>query len=179
MPTITLTDGSVVDFGEKAKVIKRSYIAEDGTLVVNFAFQNGEVREFRMEPGHPLLARAALHGLDQKFGDANAGLTDVEDCIAAFEDMAERIGRGDWTEKREGSGLAGVSVLAKALVEVTGKSLEEVKEFLKQASAAEKQAMRRIEPIASVVQRIEAERGSRSSKKVDVSGLLAGLGLRT
>lgn len=177
MPEVTMKDGSTVSFGERQKVAKQSYIAEDGAVVIKFAFANGEHKEFRIEPSHALFARCAMHGLNQKFGDANASLDDVEDMLEAFDDVAKQITNGEWNEKRGGDGLAGVSVLAKALVEVLGKSRDEVKALLSPLSAAEKQVLRKTEPIASVVRRIEAERDTKSAKKqgVDGSALLAKL----
>jgi hypothetical protein len=174
MPEVVLTDGTKVEFGARTKVLKQSFIdAETGELVVKFAFLNGEVRETRLAPDHQLIKQAALHGLDQKFGDANAGLDDVEDCVAAFEDMADRIARGEWNERKGGDGMAGVSVLAKAMVEVLGVTKEQVKAMLADLSQAEKQALRKTKPIASVVQRIEAEKTKKAG--VDGSALLAAL----
>lgn len=170
MPKVTLVDGREVDFGERAKVDKQSYIDADGTLVVKFAFLNGEIREFRMAATDTLLARAALHGLNQKFGDSFSGVKDVEDMILSFEDVADTLSKGEWTEKR-GDGVAGTSVLARALMEVFGKSKDEIRAFLTPLSAGEKQALRKAPGVAEVVARLEAEK----VKDVDTSGLLAKL----
>lgn len=178
MPEVTMKDGSIVAFGERSKVVKQSTIDNDsGELVVKFAFGNGEHKEFRMSAEHPLFARAALHGLNQKFGDANASLDDIEDMLEAFDEVAAQMSRGEWNEKRGGDGLAGVSILARALAEVLGKTRDEVKALLGTLSAVEKQALRKTEPIASVVRRIEAERDTKSAKKqgVDAAALLARL----
>jgi hypothetical protein len=177
MPEVTMQDGTKLEFGERTKALKQSYISEDGALVVKFAFKNGEIKEYRMAADHPLLHKAALHGLNQKFGDANASLDDVEDMLEAFDDVAAQMEKGEWNEKRGGDGLAGVSVLAKALVEFTGKSRDEVKAMLANLSAAEKQALRKAAPLVPIITQIEAERDARSSKKAGVDGgaLLAAL----
>lgn len=170
MPKVTLTDGREVDFGERAKVDKQSEVASNGDLVVKFAFLNGEIREFRMANGDPLVAKAALHGLNQKFGDSFAGVKDVEDMIECFEDVAETLSKGEWSEKR-GEGIAGTSVLARALMEVFAKTKDEVKAFLKDLSAAEKAGLRKAPGVAEVVARLEADK----AKDVDTSALLAKL----
>lgn len=173
--TTVQADGKTYTFSERAKVQKDSAILEDGTLQVKFVFKNGEVRTFVMEQGHALLAKAALHGLNQKFGDAFAGVDDVEDMVDTFEDVAKTLDAGDWTEKRSGEGIAGTSVLAQALMAVTGKSKDEIKAFLSPLDASTKMALRNSEPIATKVREIEAAK-KKPSKSIDVSGLLAGLG---
>lgn len=163
-------------FSERAKVQKDSSVLENGDLEVRFIFKNGEVRTFVMPPSHPLFSKAALHGLNQKFGDAFAGVDDIEDMVDTFEDVAKTIEAGDWTEKRGGEGIAGTSVLAQALMAVTGKSKDDIKAFLKPLDAATKMALRSAEPVASKVREIEAAKTKKQTKTVDVSGLLAGLG---
>ena len=172
---VSLSTGEQVEFSERQKVHKRGQVNEDGSVTVDFAFKNGEVRTFRMTPFHPLFGRAALHGLNQKFGDIFAGIDDVEDMVEAFEEQAKTLTDNNWAEKRGGEGIAGTSVLARALMAITGQTKEQVKAFLSPLTAAEKMALRAVEPIASKVREIEAERTKKASK-VDVSGLLAKLG---
>lgn len=174
MPQVTMNDGQVLEFSEKGKVKKQSYIAENGDLVTKFAFVNGEYREHRTPRSSLQLFDAALHGYDQKFGDSFAGEQDVEDCIAAFEDMSARLANdGDWNKAREsGGGFSGFSVLARALIEVTGKSKDEIKAALATLSAAEKAALRKTEPIASKILQIESAKAKKSG--VDGSAILAG-----
>ena len=174
MPEVTLQDGTKVEFGERTKVLKQSFIdATSGELVVKFVFRNGEVRDFRMPADHPLIAQAALHGLNQKLGDANASLDDVEDMVEAFEDMASRIDRGEWTERKGGDGLAGQSVLAKAMCEALSATKEQVKAMLATLSPSEKQALRKTSPIKEIVERLEAEKGTKAG--VDGAAILAKL----
>ena len=70
--------------------------------------------------------------------------------------------------------MAGTSVLARALIEVTGKSAEKVREYLKGKTQAEKVALRNSAKIKPVVERIEAEKAAKGSK-VDTDALLAEL----
>lgn len=173
MPTVQMVDGDKLEFSEKGKVKKLSYVSPAGDLHVKFAFVNGEYREFVLPADSPLLPHAALHGLDQKFGDSFAGESDVEDCIVAFEDMGKRLETGDWNKARESGGFSGFSVLARALVEVTGQTKEAIKEFLSQLSAAEKSVLRKTEPVAGKIAEIEAGKAKKSG--VDGAALLAKL----
>lgn len=173
MPTVNMSDGQALEFSEKGKVKKLSYITEGGELRVKFAFVNGEYREFALPVTSPLVPVAALHGFDQKFGDSFAGEQDVEDCIAAFEDMSTRLQAGDpsaWNKAREAGGFSGFSVLARALVEVTGQTKDQVKEFLSNLSAAEKAVLRKTSPVKEKIEEIDAEKAKKSG--VDGSALL-------
>lgn len=168
---IQMNDGSTKEFGEKAKVIKESTVHHDGSIGVKFHFRNGEVKQFHMPHDHQLYARAAQHGLDQKFGDAFSGIDDVEDAALAFDKVADQIKAGDWNKGRVSDGMAGTSVLAKALVKVTGNSIEEVKETLKTLEPAQKAALRKQPAIATAIMEIESAKGSKG--KVDVDEVLS------
>lgn len=164
-----------VEFGTKEKVKKLSTTGEDGTVHVVFAFRNGEVGTLDLAPGHALYARAAQHGLDQKLGDEFSGMDDPDDCAEAFRQLAQRINEGTWNQARQSDGLAGLSILAKALVRISGKAIEDVRDLLKGLTAAQKAALRKDPSVASVIREIEDEREARKpdSKKVDTGALLA------
>lgn len=166
---------TTLEFGAKEKVKKLSTINDDGSVQVKFAFRNGQVRTFDMAPADPLYARAAMHGLDQKLGDEFSGLADPDDCVMAFEELSARLAAGEWNATRQGDGLAGVSILAKALVKLTGKTIEQVKEGLKPLSAAQKAALRKQPAVAKVINELEEEREARkpSEKRIDADALLS------
>jgi len=166
---ITAQDGASYTFGERTKVKKLSTVESDGSLKTKFVFRNGVVREHVTPSDSPLYARLALHGADQKFGDAMAGLEDVEDCIEAFDAIAAQLAKGEWSERRVGDGFAGASLLARALVEVTGKSLDEVREKLANTSKEVKQALSMQPKVQAVILRLKAER---SKGKVDADAAL-------
>ena len=88
--------------------------------------------------------------------------------------LHERLQSGDWTTKREGGGMGGTSVLMKALMELSGKTVEQVKAFLTGKSQAEKMALRSSSQLKSIVDRLEAEKMSKAAK-VDTAALLAEL----
>jgi hypothetical protein len=169
---VSMDDGEVVKFPGKRQLLKSSSFEADGTIVTRFDFRNGEVRTFRLEAGAELLARFAAHGIEQKIGDEVAGLDDIEDKILAIDGIMERLQAGDWSATRESSGLAGTSVLARALIQVTGKTPAQVKEFLKGKSNAEKLALRQNAKIAPVVQELEAKKKRKEKEAVDTDGML-------
>ena len=170
--TVTMTDGRVVDFAGKRKLLKGSSVNADGKVQVRLDFRNGETRLFTLPDN--LLAKFAAHGAEQKLGDEIAGLTDVEDCILAVDELIDRLYNGEWSVKREASGMAGTSVLVRALVEHTGKTVEQIKQFLSGKSQAEKVALRNNPKIKPIVERIEAEKASKKAN-VDTDAMLGEL----
>ena len=170
--TVTMTDGRVVDFAGKRKLLKESSVNADGKVQVRLDFRNGETRLFTLPDN--LMAKFAAHGAEQKLGDEIAGLNDVEDCVLAVDELIDRLYNGEWSVKREANGMAGTSVLVRALVEYTGKSVEAIKQFLAGKSQAEKVALRNNPKIKPIVERIEAEKASKKAN-VDTDAMLGEL----
>lgn len=170
--TVTLTDGRIVDFAGKRKLLKESSVTADGKVAVRLDFRNGETRLFTIPDA--LLNKFAAHGAEQKLGDEIAGLTDIEDCILAVDELIDRLYNGEWSVKREANGMAGTSVLVRALVEHTGKTVEQIKQFLSGKSQAEKVALRNNPKIKPIVERIEAEKASKKAN-VDTDAMLGEL----
>lgn len=169
--TITMTDGRIVDFVGKRKMLKESFV-KDGVVSVRFDFRNKETRTFTIPS--TLLNKFAAHGAEQKIGDETAGLDDVDDAVIAVDALIERLNIGEWGVKRESNGMAGTSVLARALVELKGVTIEKVKAFLAGKTAAQKTALRESAELKPIVQRIEAEKAKKGST-VDTSSLLGEL----
>ena len=170
--TVTMTDGRVVDFAGKRKLLKESSVNADGKVQVRLDFRNGETRLFTLPDN--LLTKFAAHGAEQKLGDEIAGLTDTEDCVLAVDELIDRLYNGEWSIKREANGMAGTSVLVRALVEHTGKTVEQIKQFLSGKSQAEKVALRNNPKIKPIVERIEAEKASKKAN-VDTDAMLGEL----
>ena len=170
--TVVMQDGRAVDFAGKRKLLKESIVGDDGSVQVRLDFRNGETRLFTVP--QPLTARFAAHGAEQKLGDEIAGTEDVEDCVLAIDNLIDRLYNGEWCVKRESNGMAGTSVLMRALVEHTGKTAEQIKAFLSGKSQAEKVALRNNPKIKPIVDRIEAEKASRKTN-VDTDALLGEL----
>ena len=107
-------------------------------------------------------------------GDEIAGLDDVGDCVLAVDELIDRLYNGEWGVKREANGMAGTSTLLKALVEHTGKTVEQIKAFLANKSQAEKVALRNNAKIKPIVERIEAEKAAKKTN-VDTDAMLGEL----
>lgn len=169
---VKMDDGREVEFTGKRKMLKESITREDGSLAVRLDFVNGETRTFGLPTS--LVPKFALHGAEQKLGDEIAGIDDVEDCIMAIDELTDRLSKGEWAAKRESSGMAGTSVLAKALVELTGKTIEQVKAFLSAKTQAEKVALRGNAQLKPIIDRLEATKNAKKTG-VDTDGLLGEL----
>lgn len=163
--TVTLTDGRIVDFVGKRKLLKASEVTPDGKIQTTLDFVNGETRTFTIPDA--LLAKFASHGAEQKLGDEIAGVDDIEDAVLAIDDLIDRLYNGEWGVARDKSGLAGASILMRALVESTGKAAEEIKKFLADKTTAQKAALRTNPKIKPIVDRLEAEKAAKSAKKAD------------
>ena len=163
--TVTLTDGRIVDFVGKRKLLKASEVSPEGKIQTTLDFVNGETRTFTIPDA--LLAKFASHGAEQKLGDEIAGVDDIEDAVMAIDDLIDRLYNGEWGVARDKSGLAGASILMRALVESTGKTADEIKKFLSDKTAAQKAALRTNPKIKPIVDRLEAEKAAKSAKKAD------------
>lgn len=170
---ITMLDGRLVEFAGKRKMQKTAIFKEDGTIQVRLDFKNGESRLITLRGD--MLAKFAAHGAEQKLGDEIAGLDDIEDCLIAIDDLKDRLDAGNWTAKREpGNSMAGTSVLARALVQHTGKTIEVIKAFLAGKTQSEKVALRNNPAILPIVQALEANKAKKPST-VDTDALLGEL----
>lgn len=169
--TVVLSDGRTVEFAGKRKLMKETII--EGDLVgVRLDFRNGNTRTFLIPPN--LLLKFAGHGAEQKLGDETAGEEDVDDMVLAVDALIERLNKGEWSVTREGGGFSGTSVLIRALMEKSGRTVDQVKEFLKGKSQAEKVALRNHPSVKPIVDRLESEKASKATK-VDTDALLAAL----
>lgn len=171
--TVTMTDGRIVDFVGKRKLLKESSVTAEGKVQVRLDFRNGETRLFTIPDSQ--IAKFAAHGAEQKLGDEIAGLEDVGDCVLAVDELIDRLYNGEWNAKRDANGMAGTSTLLKALVEHTGKTVEQIKTFLAGKSQAEKVALRNNPKIKPIVQRIEDEKAAKKTN-VDTDAMLGELG---
>ena len=182
--TVKMQDGREVEFAGKKKMLKTVVLADDGSLDhVLFDFKNGETRKFF--PVESLNGYAMGHGYSQKIGDEAASYEDVDDMTLAIDNMIEQLGSGDWNKVREAGGMAGTSILLKALVEFSGKTKEQIQEFLKNKSKKEKDALRINDKIKSasgvslkaIVQRLEDEKAAKAASVEGVDDALAELAL--
>jgi len=169
--TVKMDDGRSVDFVGKRKLLKDTTI-EGNSVTTRLDFRNGRTLSFTIPD--ELLLKFAGHGAEQKLGDETAGVDDVDDMVLGVEELIGRLNNGEWSTKREGSGIAGTSILLRALVEFSGKSVEQMRDWLKDKSQAEKLALRNSPKIRPIVEKLEAEKAAKGAK-VDTDSLLAGL----
>lgn len=169
---VTMEDGRIVEFNKKQKLVKTSD-PEAGTVRLDFV--NGAVRNFTIPDS--LRARFAVHGAEQKLGDAIAGENDINDAVLAVDDLIGRLNNGEWTITRQAGSFAGTSILIQALVEVSGKTVAEIKDFLANKTQAEKLALRRSDKLRPTIEKLEAEKAKNSKNAVDTDALLGDLGI--
>ncbi len=169
---VKMSDGRTVDFAGKRRLLKESFISDNGEVSIRLDFRNGETRTIKLNPS--LMAKFAAHGAEQKYGDEVAGVDDVDDMVLAIDELDGHLQKGEWSTRAAGSGISGTSVLVRALVEHSKKTVEQIREFLKGKSQAEKIALRNNPKIKPIVERIEAEKAAKASK-VDTEALLGQL----
>lgn len=171
---VKMTDGRVVDFPGTKKMLKDSTIDASGVVSTRLDFRSGETRTFTIASA--MLTKFAAHGAEQKLGDAISGVVDVDDCVQTIDELIVQLNDGKWSSRAEGgSSAAGASVLAKALAEHSGKSMEDVKTFLAGKTPAEKTALRNTAALRPIIARLEEEKGKKSNVNADaLLGELAG-----
>lgn len=144
---VTMSDGRVVQFAGKRKVLKETLIDESkiaiegdviqlqaGAISIRMDFRNGASRTYPLPLS--LLAQFAGHGGEQKFGDELASPADKpmseEDMVIATDDLNHEIQQGKWGKGRAsgGGGVSGASVVVRAIMEATGKDEATVKAYL-------------------------------------------------
>jgi hypothetical protein len=167
---VQMDDGRKVEFSGKRRMLKETILDDAGYPSIRMDFVNGETRTFKIP--EKLLMRFAGHGAEQKFGDEIAGLADVEDAVMAVDSLMERMNAGEWAKARESNGMAGTSILARALHQHSGKPMEQIKAFLANKTQAEKVALRQNAAIAPIVAKLEAEKLGKAKSAVDTDALL-------
>ena len=182
---VVMEDGRTVAFSGKRRMLK-DVIIDGQEVSVRFDFRNGATRTFVVTDANR--AQLAGHGAAQKIGDETAGVEDLDDAVIAVDDMIARLNKGEWTAARAaGDGFSGASVVIKAICEVTGKTVEFVKNFLQSkldAAATKGEKLSRGELYASfrnpttktdaVIARMESEKKAKV-QKVDANDLMAEL----
>jgi len=179
--TVVMSDGREVEFAGKRRLLKTAAISEDNfDVTITLDFVNGETRQLSLAANKPLFAKFAAHGMLQKLGDEVAGLDDVEDMVIAEEELIARLEGGEWGAERargESNAMAGLSVLAKALVQVSGKTAEAVKSFLKSKTNTEKLALRDNPTLKPVIAELESKKKQKPKDNgVNTEDLLSELG---
>lgn len=181
---VELEDGRKVRFAGTRKMAKSYEETPDG-VTARFDFVNGATRSITITPDSKLIGTLVGHGLVQKIGDETATTADVDDMVLEVEAMIERLSRGEfYAERAAGDGFSGASVVLKALVEVTGLSLEDVKANIEKKLAATEGLTRKAlydsfrnpnSKSGIVIARLEQEKLAKNAK-IDADAELAGWG---
>ena len=202
---VRMSDGREVGFAGKRKVQKETLIddskiitdgdtitLQEGAVSVRIDLRDGSTSTYPLRLG--LLPKYAGHGGEQKFGDELASPADQPlseaDMIVALDDLHEQVNvRGEWRMAGEGGGgVAGASVVILAIMEASGKTVEDVKKFLNgklDAAKARNEKLSRKElydsfrnptsKVGQIVKRLEEERLVKATK-VDADAALAEMG---
>lgn len=182
---VTMADGRVVGFPGKTKLKKEWIDLEGGAKGVRFDFRNGATRTFDVS-NSTLLIDFACHGASQKIGDEASGEEEVDDMLVAIDAIIGRLAGGEWGKQR-GSGTsdsyAGASIVIRALVEATGKTVEFVKAYLDKKLANDPSLTRKDlyasfknpnSETGKIIARLENEKKAKAVK-VDADAELAAL----
>ena len=111
------------------------------TSSVTFTFISGEPLSASLSQFTPsIVTQLALHGLSQKVGDSYSGESDVAAARFSANKVLENLIAGNFGATR---GEGKIGDLAQALMNLTGKSKEEVLEALDSMSKEDKLALRR------------------------------------
>lgn len=194
---VTMKDGRVVEFAGKRKMNKdvlysadlaewhEDPVSTDQYVKVRFDFRNGEVREH--SPVDGLLLQFIGHGVSQKIGDETAGDDKIEDMVIHVDSILESLNAGKWSTREPGESFSGASIVIRALVEASGKTVTEVKTFLQgklDAAKVKGETLSRNQLYASfrnpksktgqIIRRLEEEEAAKATS-VDADAELAAL----
>lgn len=186
---VAMSDGRTVKFPGKRQIQKEP-VKNGDDVGIRFDFRNGQTMTlWTKELSGDILEKSVLHGLSQKCGDEAAGEKNIADIASAVEDMMSRLRKGEWRVARAaGDSFAGTHIVVRAVAEVSGKTVEEVKAFLQSKLDKAKeagQALSRQElyaglrkpggPFAATIERLEKEEAAGKSTKVSADDLLSEL----
>jgi hypothetical protein len=188
--TTTTAASAVLATAQKlaAAPTKRPAIAAEvveNTLVIEF----GNGKNLVIDPAHLSLNirhAATLHGLKQKLVDAAAIARDtttglsatMEDKYNAVMEVYERITNADsptWNKVREagtGGGSGANGVLLRALMQLTGKTKDEIEAFLDEKTKEQKAALRSNPKVATIIAELQR---AKIADSIDTDELLGEL----
>lgn len=128
--------------------------------------------------------RAAYHGIKQVVQDAAAKPRDPKtgrsatpaEKREAMQAVVDRFNNGGaWSSRAEPGESEPTGLLRRALMQLTGKTQEEVDKFLEPLTKAEQKALERDEKIAPAIADIKRADADRRGKTYDTKAMLANL----
>ena len=168
---VEMEDGKVVSFPGKRKLQVTAKVDDNGVLTIREDFLNGRVLQVSVQGA--MLVKFLEFGASQKCRDVIAGEDDLDSAVLDSEEFFKLLESGKWSEERA-KGAGSSAPLHKAVMEVTGKSAEEVKVFLAALTQTQKLALRKDASIAPIIERLEAAKKAKQPA-VDTTLLLQGL----
>lgn len=146
--------------------------------IITATFSNGKVLTVdTLELSDTIRQEALIHGIKQKIGDAAAiarntttgASASINDKFEAMAEVVERITSpdGTWNKVREGGAGAGNTLLQKALMEMTGKTRDEITAFLEKKTKEEKAALRNNPKVAAIIVKLQAQKAANSAIDTD------------
>lgn len=168
---VEMEDGKVVTFPGKRRMQVTTKVDESGVLHIREDFLNGRVVQVAVSGD--MLVKFLEFGASQKCRDIIAGEDDLDSAVLDSEEFFKLLESGRWTEERA-KGAGASAPLHKAIMEVTGKSAKEVKDWLHPMGQTEKLALRKDPTIAPIIARLEANKKAKQPA-VDTASLLQGL----
>lgn len=144
--------------------IKRS-IDSDKNVVTFTIVKSGKELVVNPKDFTPeIIARLILHGINGKVGDSAADpkLDPMEQLVATVDQLKT----GTWAQRSSGSGGGSQStLLAEALIRVTGQDMEAVQATLEAKTDDEKKALKAHPQVKAEIDKIQAERTRDKAKK--------------
>jgi hypothetical protein len=161
-----LGNGKVLNFGggkrpdgRKRPEVKAHKVVDLGAREVRWYFANGSLVPIKLDRFTEELQLAfALHGISQKFGDAYASATTVQEAREAFDELHDQLQNGDWEKKRAGGKVKEEPLLVEALARIYQSTVEAVRPLVEAMKPAERRAMEADGEVARVILAIRAER---------------------
>jgi hypothetical protein len=132
-------------------------------------FADGTTRTVEVPPA--VREQAIAYGALSKIGGLTSKEQTLDELKAEVEALVERWSDGEWAERSEGG--QGTSIIQKALMEARGKSANEVAEFLKTKTMAQKVEMKSLPMLAPIVARLEAEEAAKAAQRAAAKGKAA------
>lgn len=150
---------------------------------LTLTFSSGDVIEIDASKLTPEVQhKAMMHGLKQKLMDAaaiakntdNGRSATVQDKFDAVKEVADRLTvDGAWNKTRTSEGSSNNTLLARALVQMSGKTRAQIDAFLETKTKEEKAALRKTSKVAHIIVALQAEQVANSG--IDTDDLLAEL----
>lgn len=138
---------------------------DTGAETLTLTFSNGRDLVLRLSSlSADIATQAMYHGLKQKLVDAAAIGRDpdtgrsatIDDKYNAVREVYDRLLAGEWNKTREGGAATGGVMLRALMMVYPSKTKDQLAEYLKGKSAAEKAALKLVPKIAAAIDTIMA-----------------------